>query len=258
MFSTSLIVTTYNHPVALSLMFQSLVRQSVLPEEVVVVDDGSSVETRKVVESWKDQLECRVIHAWQRDKQFRAARSRNLGIKKASGDQIIFLDGDCLMPPWFVEEHRNFFTENSMVSGSRHLLSPQLTSQIFNTSDFDSLPLFRSSKFYRLNIRWLRAKLPNDWRRVRTCNLSVARAALIRVGGFDEVYLGWGREDSDLVIRLQNLGIKIVSGRYATCVEHLHHKEESRDSVVSNDKYFEIVQRGFSVEPRKSAVESDR
>lgn len=252
MFSTSLIITTYNRPDALFLVLQSLARQRVAPKEVIVVDDGSLSGTGKVVDYWRGRLKCQVIHAWQRDHQFRAARSRNLGIEKASGEQIVFVDGDCLMPPWFIEAHRNLFGENTMVAGSRHLLSLEETEQLLNTSDFNSLPLFSSIKFYRLKNSWMRALLRSNWRQVRTCNLSLSRSTLIKVGGFDEAYVGWGREDSDLVIRLQNEGVKIISGRYATCVEHLYHAEESRASVDWNNNRFQAVQRNSCVKPRKS------
>ena len=76
----SLIVTTYNWPSALALTLQSVAAQTVMPEEVLVADDGSGPDTRELVQQWKEKLPCSVKHVWQEDRGFQLARSRNAAI----------------------------------------------------------------------------------------------------------------------------------------------------------------------------------
>ena len=61
---------------------------------------------------------------------------------------------------------------------------------------------------------------------------SVVRPAM--VDGFDESFLGWGHEDSDLVVRLFNGGVMRKDGAFATEVFHLWHREAKRDQESSN------------------------
>jgi GT2 family glycosyltransferase len=93
------------------------------------------------------------------------------------------------------------------------------------------------NKLAQLLVRWPdlgRARRRFSWRRIKGCNLGVWRADLERVNGFDEVFCGWGYEDSDLVVRLFHAGIMRKDGAYATEVFHLWHSEAARDHAESN------------------------
>ena len=81
----SVIVSTYNWPAALNLSLQSLSEQTDGRFEIVVGDDGSRDDTRRLVESWQRRLSVPVIHSWQEDKGFRLARSRNKAVTKNNG-----------------------------------------------------------------------------------------------------------------------------------------------------------------------------
>jgi N-terminal domain of galactosyltransferase len=69
-----------------------------------------------------------------------------------------------------------------------------------------------------------------------TCNLGMWRSDFDRAGGFDEAYVGWGYEDSDLVIRLFRTGVKRKDGRFATGVIHLWHEPNDQRSSGQNLK----------------------
>jgi GT2 family glycosyltransferase len=86
---------------------------------------------------------------------------------------------------------------------------------------------------------------------VRTCNLGVWRADLTRVNGFDEVFEGWGYEDSDLAVRLINSGVRRKEGAYATGVLHLWHRENDRRAEGEN---WERLQRRI----RERATRAER
>ena len=63
----------------------------------------------------------------------------------------------------------------------------------------------------------------------------MARADLDRIDGFDAAYTGWGREDSDLVVRLQHAGVRRKDGRFATGVLHLWHVPNDRSKLPANE-----------------------
>lgn len=97
----TLLITTYNRPAALSCVLASVAKQSRLPDEVIICDDGSDPKTLEIIAFWSGLLP--LYHVWSPDTNFRAALTRNLGILRSRGELLIFVDGDCLLPPSFVE-----------------------------------------------------------------------------------------------------------------------------------------------------------
>ena len=93
----SLIITTYNRPESLILVLNSIENQTIVPQEVIIADDGSTVETKEIIVKFQKDSDLNIIHSWQEDNGFRAAKSRNKAIAKSSGDYIIFIDGDIIL-----------------------------------------------------------------------------------------------------------------------------------------------------------------
>ena len=234
----SLILTTFNWPEALDLVLQSVAKQKLRPAQVIVTDDGSTVSTRSVIERYTQKLPIELV--WQPDSGFRAARARNLAILRAEHDYIIFIDGDCLLPPDFIQSHLKLSSRGKIVAGSRALISKQQTARLMEPRKRKSIEhLFSGQKFSNLPLGALRDSRPHSWQTVRSCNFGVHKADIIKVKGFDEEYTGWGREDSDFIVRLIQAGVTVRSGRFAACVAHLYHRERSRDQLSSNDARFE-------------------
>lgn len=232
----ALLITTFDRPEALNLVLNTVAAQSRLPDEVVLCDDGSGVETRLLARQWEERLPLR--HTWQPDRNFRAARSRNLGVREVGADYLLWIDGDCLLPPQFVENHLQLAKPRHLVAGGRHLLSRTQTDKLLaGASPVESA--FSHWKFSSLAFGILRDSHSDAWKKVRTCNLGMYRDDLEAIGGFDESYVGWGREDSDFVVRLVHQGVKIRSGRLGACVAHLHHPERARDHLSENDARFD-------------------
>lgn len=231
----SLLITTFNRPDALELVLKTVASQSHAPSEVVVCDDGSSLETSLLVRQWAERLPIR--HVWQPDRTFRAARSRNLGISKSEAEYVVLIDGDCLLPPKFIENQMKLARPGYLVAGGRHLLTDSDTDALLREAQSIE-DAFTHWKFRSVSLRLLRDLRPGAWEIVRTCNLGVYRDDFAAIGGFDESYVGWGREDSDFVVRLMHRGVKVRSGRFAACVAHLHHLERSRDQLSENDARF--------------------
>ena len=234
--NVSLLITTFNRPNALDLVFKTVARQSLAPDNVIVCDDGSSFETRNLIKQWESRLPIR--HAWQPDSNFRAARSRNLGLAKSDTEYVVWIDGDCLLPPNFLENHLRLSNRGYLVAGGRRLLSGSETQALHDRAvPIDSA--FTHWKFYSALFPVFRDLRPTAWETVRSCNFGVFRSDLDAVAGFDESFVGWGREDSDIVIRLIRHGVKVRSGRFAVCVAHLHHDEEIRQTLSENDLRFQ-------------------
>ena len=248
----SLLITTFNRSDALDLVLQTVAGQTRIPDEVVVCDDGSSVETTILVRQWERKLPIR--YAWQPDRGFRAARSRNLGILNSSANYLVWIDGDCLLPPRFLENHLQLARSGYLVAGGRHLLSNNETQKLQE----GVLPVeiaFSHWKFRTLCMGVLRDLHSGIWETVRTCNLGLHRNDLEAIGGFDEAYLGWGREDSDFVVRLIHQGMKVRSGRLAACVAHLQHSERLRDQLSENDaRFMSCLNEPTHVHPKSSIL----
>jgi glycosyltransferase involved in cell wall biosynthesis len=256
----SVIITTYNWPSALNLVMQALSKQTVLPAEILIADDGSTQETKEIIDQIKTQFPIPVQHIWQPDEGFRASAIRNKALAKASGDYIVFMDGDCIPRDNFIEMHGKLAEPGFFVAGNRSLLTQNFTakllsqattvqaqaSQTFNASVLFSWSLFqcflvrlqghcnRFLPFLTLpGHRW-RKRNPTQWEGAKGCNLGIWKMDLIRINGWEERFSGWGFEDSDLVIRLIRIGIRRKDGRFALPVIHLWHSENDRSRQKEN------------------------
>jgi len=243
----SVVITTYNRPDALAAVVEACFAQSDKNFEIIIADDGSTANTKDCIDALQARSPVPLRHVWQPDLGFRAAMARNRGTLAARGDYVVFLDGDCIPQRDFIAQHRKLARRGFLVSGSRVLLSASLTSRIL--SEHIDLPAASVADrlTYRLRgdfnkVLQLLFRLPDlgresrrfTWRRIKSCNLGVWRSDLELVNGFDESFLGWGHEDSDLVVRLFNAGVNRKDGAFATEVFHLWHREAKRDQASSN------------------------
>jgi glycosyltransferase involved in cell wall biosynthesis len=243
----SVVITTYNRPDALAAVLAACFLQDDKNFEIIIADDGSTANTRDCVARLAAGAPVPVKHVWQPDDGFRAAMARNRGTLAATGDYIIFLDGDCVPQRDFIARHRALAQQGFLVSGSRILLSQALTERALRDGiDVAGLSIVERlrlrlagdmNKFLQTVVRWPdvgRVRRKFSWRRIKSCNLGVWKADLMAVNGFDESFTGWGHEDSDLVVRLFHAGVLRKDGAMATEVLHLWHTEAERDQASSN------------------------
>jgi glycosyltransferase involved in cell wall biosynthesis/GT2 family glycosyltransferase len=251
----SIIVTTYNRPDALESVLRGLARQSDRDFEVIVADDGSTPDTASLLKSWRSRLPQQIKHIWQEHRGFRAAEIRNRAILASSGAYCIFLDGDCIPRTDFVLEHRALAEPGWFVVGNRVLMSRRLTESVLSQSLEPELWSFLDACRARFNgdinriAPLLQARLgpvrkirPQYWWGARSCNLAVWRADLDLVDGFDASYVGWGLEDSDLLIRLLRAGINRKDGRFSTGVLHLWHPLADPSLLSANQMLLDAIQ----------------
>ncbi len=243
--TTSLIVTTYNRPKALFVVLKSVLMQEQPPDEIIVADDGSKDQTRQVVELIAEISPVPVIHVSQADKGFQAARIRNKAIAKAKNEHLILIDEDIVLHPAFVKDHLAVARPARCVQGGRALLGEKATRKSLERG-FVEWGFSQADVKNRKNLihneglsRYFSAE-SNQLEGARSCNLSFFKSAAIRVNGFDNCFVGWGREDSEFICRLINSGIHRYNLRFGALTQHLYHPHHSQKALSSND---ELLQR---------------
>jgi glycosyltransferase involved in cell wall biosynthesis len=230
--SVSLIITTYNDPQKLQYILHSVAQQTMLPDEVIIADDGSTEDTAQLINTIRPSFPIPILHCWQENQGFRAAMIRNKALAKSHREYIIFTDGDMILHRHFIRDHIQSAEKNFYLQGARVLLSQKTTNQIdlrkifswnffskgtknsFNTISCAIFSKYFSKKITRFVING-----------TKTCNLSVWRNDALKVNGFDESFVGWGREDSEFVARLYFSGIHRKNIRFGAVSYHTYHKE---------------------------------
>jgi len=236
----SLIVTTYEWPAALELTLKSIARQSVVPDEVIVADDGSGPDTARVVERWRAHIVAPLVHLWQPHEGFRLARSRNRAIAAAKGEYLIIVDGDMVLHRHFVADHLAAARPGSFIQGVRLLTGAAAAERMLREGSLD-LHFFtsgirrrRHAIRNRLLSRMLFAERVGQ-SAIRGCNQAYWRSDLLRVNGFNEAFVGWGREDNEVAARLYNVGIYRRNLKFQALAIHLHHPPRHPAGTNPND-----------------------
>lgn len=236
----TLIVTTYNWPEALKISLKSALTQTRLPNEIIVADDGSGESTLQVVDSIAREAPVDVVHSWHEDRGFRLAKSRNMAIAKARGDYIILIDGDIILERHFIADHCKFVQENCFVQGTRVLLGSDVSSLILTEKVTDISVRTPDIQNRKNGLRSaVLAKLfsfkSTRLKGVKTCNFAFWKKDAIRINGFNEEFVGWGREDSEFTARLLNLGVIRQNVKFYALGYHLFHPMNKRDRLAIND-----------------------
>lgn len=254
----SVILSTFRMPKELEMVLESLARQTYKRFEIVICEDDESELTVRIIQAFlKKHSQMQVKHVTQSNQGFRKCRILNRGIMQASGALLVFLDGDCVVHPDFIRDHATQYEPGYYLAGRRIDLEESFTKQL-------TLESVETGVFDRLNLHWITARLKSQsdklhrtvrisssfLRRVlglntvtdlKGCNFSVSKNDLLAINGFDESYEGYGREDTDVELRLQNLGLKIKSLRGLALQFHLWHPR--REFTNQNESLLESVKK---------------
>lgn len=248
----TLIISTYNWPGALELTLKSIYKQSKMPAEVIIADDGSTWETKKLIDSYKDAFPTDLIHIWHEDQGFRLASIRNKAFAASTKEYIIQIDGDVFLHPKFIEDHLRFAKKDCLLQGSRVMLGKSRSLELLSNKKIRVSFLDRDIKRRENMIRVpdLSEFLLNRYRNrypvyfARGANMSFWKEDLIKVNGYNENFEGWGHEDSDLTLRLLNSGKKKFVLKFSAIVYHLDHQEnKSKDKENKNKAILEKTLR---------------
>lgn len=252
---TSLIVNVYNRAAWLRLCLGALLHQTVRPDEVIVADDGSVPEQVAEVKAFLATYPIPHDYASQEDRGFRAAAARNMGIRRATGDYLIFLDCDIVLMPDALEQHVKAARPGRFLLGQAALLGEEATQRVFaappaSAADIEALweqadasHIAAAERRFQ-KVRFLkRLHLTKRHKPQLISNhFSLYRPDMERVNGFDEQFEGWGLEDDDLGLRLYQAGMRVDSVYHQARAVHLYHpthKPEADAWVSNNRAYFD-------------------
>ena len=194
----SVVIPTYNRLPILEKCLRALEAQVIPPDspiagyEVVVVDDGSTDRTIEWLQT--HQAELPHVKLFQQDHQGPAA-ARNLGVEKATGDTIIFIDSDLVVLEGFLQAHAKTLIEGEKTLGSDRLFT---YGRVINTCNFDD-PTSEPFKVTDFSAAYF-----------ATGNVAIARKWLEQAGLFDIGFQLYGWEDLELGVRLKQLGLTLI------------------------------------------------
>ena len=224
----SLIISTYNNTRLLSACLRSVARQSVLPYEILVADDGSGPETRGLIEAFRRQIDIPIQYIWQEDRGFRLSVIRNRAIAASSGNYIIQINGDLVLGRHFIEDHLRVARRGSFVCGNRIPIS-QTPTRIYLKRKRKHIPWYArvwDGNAYRFPLlqKWMAAHYrPFDTLSLHDGNMAFWRDDLIRVNAYNEDLSLWGYEERELTVRLINSGVEQRFLRLGGICFHLDH-----------------------------------
>lgn len=227
----SLVISTYNRPEALAKSLAGVALQTRAPDELLIADDGSEPPTRHLIQSWTQSQSVPTKHIWQAHEGFRKTIILNETVATATGDYLVFTDGDCVPHPKFIADHAVLAEEGFWVQGRRCFVREAFVSE-FAADKIPAWGWMISGKISGATkgIRWPVPVVRRDTKQrgIIGCNMGFWRTDLMAVNGFDEDYTGWGAEDSDVGTRVYHLGRrrKFVYGRAITF--HLNHPQLPR------------------------------
>lgn len=238
---TALLIATYNWPEALELVLRSLLRQSQMPHEILIADDGSGEQTRDVIERYRERLSVPLQHIWHEDKGFRKAAILNKAIARATSEYIIQVDGDCFLHPDFIKDHLKEAEEGMYLYGTRVRIKESRVPEVLDKGILD-VNFFSSG--LKKRPRSIRVPFVSRYfspqatisKKFRGCNTSFFRKDCIAVNGYNEALEGWGREDSELMIRMHYSGLLGKRLKFKAIVYHLDHHEKPKDQLENNDR----------------------
>lgn len=241
----SLIVSTYNRPDALKLCLLSVFYQSELPDEIIVGDDGSILDTERLIDDLRKLSPIELKHIWHEDLGFRLAMMRNKCIAASTGEYIIEIDGDLILHRDFVKDHLAFAKRGYYTKGGRVNIGRKMTQKICKSGELPRLNIFsigiegKRENMLHLPIiaRFLATRYRKNKEKALGCNMGFFRDDLLAINGYDEYYEGWGGEDGDLGRRLQAYGLKKLHLKFSGIVFHLWHEDKYMHNKNKNFNY---------------------
>jgi len=212
----SIIVATRDNPETLDHCLRALARQRESNFEIVVADDGSGINTARVILDWQPRLAVPLKHAWHEDRGPRAGEIKNRAVRIAGGGYCLFLDGDCLVLPDFAATLRQQMAPGEFVVGPRLALSRQLSEQIM----IDEADLADRARRRRFTARWRGDVAPA---RHPTGSFGCWRRDLDDIDGFECGIGDAAASDADAMRRLRQLGLRRTGAGFTMTAFELWH-----------------------------------
>lgn len=195
MIQFSVIVPVYNRPDEVEELLDSLSKQESKNFDIVLVEDGSTIPCKDLVDQYSDRLDINYFFK----KNSGPGDSRNYGMKQAKGDYFIFFDSDCVIPPNYFSEVNSYLVQRPLDTFG----GPDDAAESFSDVQ-KAINYAMTSVITTGGIRGKENKL--DTYQPRSFNMGVSRQVFEKVGGFSDIHPG---EDPDWSYRIMNSGFKI-------------------------------------------------
>lgn len=221
----SLIIPVYNREDEMKDLLHSLSLQENKGFEVIVVEDGSKNRVDHLVEQYSDRLDIKYYYKQNSG----PGLTRNYGSDRASGNYLIYLDSDCIIPPQYTEVLHTFLSENEIDAFG----GPDAASEDF--SDFQKAVSYSMTSFFTTGgIRGGKLKLDRFY--PRSFNMGYRREVYDKLGGFTGMRYG---EDMELSYRLKENGCSsaLITDAY------VYHKRRSTAKSFFKQVFFFGVAR---------------
>ncbi|PYR72050.1 MAG: hypothetical protein DMG20_00960, partial [Acidobacteria bacterium] len=206
----SVVIPTKNRSALLAETIDRVESQTIPGDhyEVLVIDNASTDDTRAILEQ-KAGIYPNLKFDFQ--KKPGAAATRNVGIRLANSDLILFIDDDVQAEPALLQAHLDCHIRNPNSSVIGAVSMPW-----GDTSD----PFLKYLRDHRILNPYTPSKGPIDFSYYHTCNVSTPRRMLLDVGGFNEDFKVYGMEDIELGYRLERAGCRMVFAEDARAVHY--------------------------------------
>lgn len=240
----SIVISVYKDVDNLDLILESLSEQTILPNEVIISEDGNCNDVLEYVDiAIQKYCNLKIKHVFQEDIGWRKNRALNRAIVASLNEYLIFIDGDCVPYSTFIEGHLTQSQKGIVLCGKRIELGEQFSLKVkqkklkvsqIEKNFFWYLPSLIKDKarhpedgvpFQHTSII---AKLVNKRyvRHIIGCNFSCYKEDFLKINGFDEDFiLPCEGEDVDPSWRFREVGVELKSCRCIANIAHLYHKK---------------------------------
>lgn len=237
--TVTVIISVYNNVKALNIILQSLLTQSILPDEIIISEDGNSKQMKDFVEKL-DILNIKIFHLSCNDVGWRKNIALNKAIVQSSSEYLVFIDGDVIPHHKFIEGHLFCSEINKVCVGKRSELGKKYSNMVYdNLMSVKNIsenyikwiyPLHKDKVHHYedgIYSHWLNKVTKNRYiRHIIGCNFSCFKKDIMLINGFNEDFKEPSEgEDVDITWRFRGLGIEMKSCRYIANVYHLWHKK---------------------------------
>lgn len=255
---STIIISVYKDTEALSFILDSLATQSILPDEIIVSEDGNSPEMDNFIATQKERFP-NLVHLTQIDDGWRKNVAMNNAIKTAKNEYLIFIDGDCIPYSTFIQGHIENAQKGIVLCGKRFELGAKFTDKV-KRNELDIRNIEKKFLWYLPSMIQDNARHPEDGlvfksnsfisrqihkryvRHIIGCNWSCYKEDFLKINGFDETYrLPAEGEDVDPSWRFRGVGIELKSCRNNANILHLYHPK--RFSAVEGDVNKAIMEK---------------
>ena len=254
----SIIIACYNQFDYLEKVLYSLLNQTFTDFEIIIAEDGSSLEIQNIIRNFNNKFKHPIHHAFHEDKGFRKTIIVNQAVRCSKSDYLIFIDGDCIVHHEFISRHYKRRKPGTVLSGRRLMLTESLSLQIsketIQNRTFEKLSFWwkyftfkeRKRGFYLPFIFHIINSVARDYWAFGS-NFSLHKSDFIDINGYNEDIVGRGLEDINLSQRFKLKGFKTKRITYEALQYHLYHysgpiphSNEEVSKITFPDSYYAV------------------